>query len=81
MQVQLITPEKILFEGEAAYVQIPGTEGEFGVMPGHAPEVSTLQEGIVGVELASGERKEFSVTGGIAEVVPERCRLLVEVAA
>lgn len=81
MKLQVITPEKILFEGEASYVQIPGTEGEFGVLDGHAPVVSTLKEGVVTVDLASGEKKEFSVTGGVAEVVPERCTLLVEVAA
>jgi len=80
MQLQLITPEKILFEGEAKYISVPGTLGEFGVLPGHEPFVSTLQPGIVSVDLASGERKEFPVTGGIAEIVPEKCVLLVDVA-
>ena len=78
MQVQLITPEKTLFEGEAAYVQVPGAEGEFGVMPGHAPLVSTLQAGVVAVELTGGERREFPVASGVAEVLPERVTLLVE---
>jgi F-type H+-transporting ATPase subunit epsilon len=80
MQLQLITPEKILFEGDAKYISVPGTMGEFGVLPGHEPFVSTLQAGTVGVELASGEKKEFPVTGGIAEIVPEKCVLLVDVA-
>jgi F-type H+-transporting ATPase subunit epsilon len=80
MKLQLITPEKILFEGDAAYIGIPGTEGEFGVLDGHAPVLSTLKEGVVTVELASGEKREFAVVSGVAEVVPERCTLLVEVA-
>ena len=80
MKLQLITPEKILFEGNASYIQIPGAEGEFGVLDGHAPTVATLKEGVVAVELASGEKREFAITGGVAEVVPERCTLLVEVA-
>ena len=78
MQLQLITPEKILFEGEAHYVSAPGTMGDFGVLPGHAPFISTLKEGMVMVDLASGERKEFSIGGGIAEVLPDKCLLLVD---
>jgi F-type H+-transporting ATPase subunit epsilon len=78
---QLITPEKIFFEGEASYVQVPGAEGEFGVMVGHMPFISTLKPGIVGIELPGGGRKEFTVTGGIAEVTAERCTLLVEKAS
>jgi len=79
MHLQLITPEKILFEGEATYIGIPGSEGDFGVLDGHAATIATLKEGVVMVDLANGEKKEFAVTGGVAEVVPERCTLLVEV--
>lgn len=78
MQLQLITPEKILFEGDASYIGIPGTEGDFGVLDGHAPLISTLKEGVVSVELANGEKKEFPILRGVAEVVPEHCTLLVE---
>ncbi len=78
MQVQLISPEKTLFEGEAAYVQVPGVMGEFGVLPNHAPFISTLKAGNVSVDLAGGEKKEFAVTGGVAEVQAERVTILVE---
>jgi len=78
MIVQLITPEKIIFDGQADYVQVPGAEGEFGVMPGHMLFISTLKEGEVQITLADGEKKTFPVTGGIAEVTPQRCTLLVE---
>lgn len=78
MQVQLITPEKILFAGDATYVQIPGKMGEFGVLPNHAPFISTLREGTIGVDVEGGARKEFHVTSGVAEVLPDRVTLLVE---
>ena len=71
MHLQLITPEKILFEGEATYIGIPGSEGDFGVLDGHAATIATLKEGVVTVDLANGEKKEFAVTGGVAEVVPK----------
>lgn len=78
MQVQLITPEKILFEGAASYVQVPGALGEFGVFPGHEPLISTLSPGMVAIELSNGEKREFPVASGVAEVLPERVTLLVE---
>jgi F-type H+-transporting ATPase subunit epsilon len=80
MQVKLITPEKILFEGEASYVQVCGSQGEFGVLPNHAPLISTLKEGNIAIDLKNGEKKEFHVTGGVAEVLPEQVTLLVETA-
>lgn len=78
MQLKLITPEKIYFEGAIASVQVPGSEGDFGVLPGHAPFVSTLKEGVVAIELAGGDSKRVSVSGGIAEVTPEQCTILAE---
>lgn len=78
MKVQLITPERILFEGDAAYVQVCGSQGEFGVLPNHAPFISTLKEGNIAIDLSSGEKKEFHVISGVAEVLPERVTLLVE---
>lgn len=80
MQIKLITPEKILFEGEASYVQVCGSQGEFGVLPNHAPLISTLKEGNIAIDLKSGEKKQFHVTGGVAEVLPEQVTLLVETA-
>ena len=78
MQVQLITPEKILFDGAANYVQVCGAMGEFGVLPNHAPLVSALKAGKVAVELAGGERKEFEVSGGVAEVQAGKVTILVD---
>ena len=81
MHLQLITPEKILFEGAVTQAQLPGSEGEFGVLPGHAPTIATLQEGTVAIDPEGDARLEFAISGGVAEVTPERVTLLVTVAA
>ncbi len=78
MHLQLITPEKILFSGEVELATIPGTEGDFGVMTGHAPFISTLREGTITLALPGGEQRTVAVKGGIAEIVPERGTLLIE---
>lgn len=80
MQVKLITPEKIFFSGDAVQVDAPGTEGVFGVLPGHAPFISTLKAGLVNIELAGGEHKRFVVLSGLAEINPESVTILAEVA-
>ncbi len=77
MQVQLITPEATFFSGDAQLVQVPGTLGDFGVLDGHAPFLSTIRPGVITIETAEGARK-MAVAGGIAEVQPERLILLAE---
>src|SRR5882724_7697272 len=63
----LVSPEKLLFSGEVDQVDVPGTEGEFGVLAGHAPIVSALRPGIMTV-FVNGERQRMVVLGGFAEV-------------
>ncbi len=59
MQVEIITPESNIFSGEAVSVQLPGLDGSFQILTGHAPIISALQNGAVKVELpASFEREE-----------------------
>lgn len=78
MQLQLITPEKIFFEGDIVQVNIPGTEGEFGVLVGHAPFVSTLKRGVVLVDGADGKQRVILVSGGVAEVNQTQVVVLAE---
>lgn len=80
MQVQIITPEKVLLSADAEMVTIPGTEGDFGVLIGHAPFISTLRPGIITIDLAGGEKRKVAVISGIAEAVPTRCTVLAETA-
>jgi F-type H+-transporting ATPase subunit epsilon len=75
----LVSPEKIAFSGEVDQVDIPGTEGDFGVMAGHAPMVATLRPGIMTV-YSGGKQEKIVVLGGLAEVSPKGLTVLADVA-
>jgi F-type H+-transporting ATPase subunit epsilon len=66
-QFDLVSPEKLLFSGEVTQVDVPGTEGDFGVLAGHAPIVTTLRPGILVIYRDGGELRVV-VNGGFAEV-------------
>ncbi len=76
--VELVTPEEIVFSGEAEMVQAPGAEGEFGVLAGHAPLVVLLQPGLVKIRGRSHDTRAVFITGGVAEVNPTGCILLAD---
>ena len=63
----LVSPEKLLFSGDVDQVDVPGTEGDFGVLAGHAPLVSALRPGIMTV-MVNGQAQRMVVLGGFAEV-------------
>jgi len=75
----LVSPEKLLFSGEVQQVDVPGAEGDFGVLAGHAPVVTTLRPGILTVHDANGER-QIVVLGGFAEVSAEGLTVLADIA-
>src|ERR1700681_1733580 len=76
---ELASPARLVFSGEVEQVDVPGAEGDFGVLAGHAPMVSTLRPGILTVHGASGEQK-IVVLGGFAEVSAEGLTVLADVA-
>src|SRR5215212_1644360 len=67
--LDLVSPEKLLFSGEVDQVDVPGSEGDFGVLAGHAPLVATLRPGILTIYREAGALKVV-VNGGFAEVGP-----------
>lgn len=75
----LVSPEKLLFSGDVEQVDVPGAEGDFGVLANHAPFVATLRPGILTVHAAGGEKK-IVVLGGFVEVSAEGLTVLAEVA-
>jgi F-type H+-transporting ATPase subunit epsilon len=75
----LVSPEKIAFSGEVDQVDIPGAEGDFGVLAGHAPVVAAVRPGIITVTVGSEHRK-IIVLGGLAEVSEKGLTLLADVA-
>ncbi|MEB3702646.1 ATP synthase F1 complex subunit epsilon [Candidatus Bealeia paramacronuclearis] len=73
----LVSPEKILFEKEVSMVVVPGIDGDIGVLPQHAPLLTTLRPGIVTVYEGDNVLVKIFVDGGFSEITPERCTALV----
>jgi F-type H+-transporting ATPase subunit epsilon len=74
----LVSPEKLLLSEEVEMVVVPGAEGDFGVLIGHAPLISTLRPGVIGTYTGDKVDKCIFVAGGFAEVTGERCTVLAE---
>ncbi|HEC91372.1 MAG TPA: ATP synthase F1 subunit epsilon, partial [Alphaproteobacteria bacterium] len=72
------TPARLLVSEQASMVVMPGGEGDFGVLPGHAPLISTIRPGALSIHKEGGEVLAYFVSGGFAEAGPERCALLAE---
>jgi F-type H+-transporting ATPase subunit epsilon len=75
----LVSPEKLVFAGEVNQVDVPGAEGDFGVLADHAPQVSTLRPGVLTIFGDGGEQR-IVVNGGFAEVGPAGLTVLAEMA-
>ena len=76
---ELVSPEKLLFSGDVQQVDVPGVEGDFGVLADHAPMVTTLRPGILTVHSAGGAQK-IVVLGGFAEVSSAGLTVLADLA-
>ena len=75
----LVSPEKVLFSGEVSQVDVPGSEGDFGVLAAHAPLVTTLRPGIL-VVYSERDAQRIVVDGGFAEVSPAGLTVLANLA-
>ena len=75
----LVSPEKLVFSGEVDQVDIPGTEGDFGVLAGHAPIIAGIRPGILTV-ITGANREKIIIHGGIAEYSEKGLTVLAEVA-
>ena len=75
----LVSPEKLAFSGEVDQVDIPGVEGDFGVLAGHAPVVALIRPGVLTVT-AGGTQQKIIVLGGLAEVSDNGLTVLADVA-
>jgi F-type H+-transporting ATPase subunit epsilon len=80
LHFELVSPERLLFSGDVAEVDIPGTEGDMGILPGHAPVLSTLRPGVITVTKDGGAKERIFVRGGFAEVNSQGLTVLAEVA-
>jgi F-type H+-transporting ATPase subunit epsilon len=75
----LVSPEKLAFSGEVDQVDVPGVEGDFGVLAGHAPVVASIRPGILTIT-AGGTHQKIIVLGGLAEVSDKGLTVLADVA-
>ena len=77
-KLEIITPTQTMINEEVGMVVVPGSEGHFGVLPLHAHTLSTLDRGIVTVYENNDASNEIIIDGGIADVTPQGCSILVE---
>ena len=75
---ELVTPERMVLSQDASQVVVPGVEGEFTVLPGHAPVISALRPGVVDATLGDARSIRVFVKGGFAEVDADRVTVLAE---
>lgn len=76
-KIELVSPERVLLSGEATEVIVPGLEGDFTVLAGHAPVISALRPGILDIQQGSSRRRIY-VRGGFAEVDPTQLTILAQ---
>jgi F-type H+-transporting ATPase subunit epsilon len=78
IQLEIVTPEKAVVSDDAQIVVAPGSLGEFGVLSGHTPFMTTLKVGSVRYDDASGQERYIFVSGGFAEALPNKVTILAE---
>lgn len=77
LHFEFVSPESVLFSGDVDQVDLPGSEGDMGILPGHAPLVTTLRPGIVTI-FRGGQREPVVVIGGFAEASPKGLTVLAD---
>jgi len=78
VQFELVSPERLIVSAEVEMVVVPGTGGNFGVLPGHSPLISTIRPGTIDIYQGGAVSERIFIVGGLAEVTPERCTVLAD---
>ncbi|WP_297096960.1 ATP synthase F1 subunit epsilon [uncultured Draconibacterium sp.] len=78
MHLEIITPDKKVFEGDVSLIQLPGSKGGFEILKNHAPIISTLEKGVLRIKETNGEEQQFEVDGGVIENKANKIIVLVE---
>jgi F-type H+-transporting ATPase subunit epsilon len=78
VQLEIVTPTKLLVTEEADMVVVPGGDGDFGVLPGHAPLLSSVRPGVIDIHENGAVKTRYFIAGGFAEVDPEKCVILAD---
>jgi F-type H+-transporting ATPase subunit epsilon len=77
LHFEFVSPERVLFSGDVDQVDLPGAEGDMGILPLHAPMVTALRPGVVAI-ISQGRREEVVVVGGFAEMSPAGLTILAD---
>lgn len=80
LNVRVVSPERLVFEGPAASVVAPAWDGQVGVLPGHAPFITLLGHGALDIDLPGGGGERFHVAGGALKVLDNQITILTEYA-
>ena len=78
MEVEIITPDKNIFKGEAKFVSVPGIDGSLGILDNHAPLITTLVAGNVLLRKEDNSEENIEVKGGVLEVLKNKVIILAE---
>jgi F-type H+-transporting ATPase subunit epsilon len=78
VEFELVAPERLLVSTQVEMVVVPGAEGDFGVLPGHAPFISPVRTGVIDIYVNGAIDRRIFVSGGFAEVTPRRCTVLAD---
>ncbi len=78
MHLEIITPDKKLFEDEVQYISLPGIDGGFGILDRHAPLISALKKGTVKITDKLSAKHNFEINGGVVEVLNNKVVILAE---
>ncbi len=76
LHLRIISPAAVVVDAHVPSAEIPGTEGDFGVLPGHAPFFSMIRPGVIDVLFADGIHRRFFAASGYADVTPQSCTVI-----
>jgi F-type H+-transporting ATPase subunit epsilon len=80
LRVRVVSPDRIVFDGEGSAVVAPAWDGQVGILPGHAPMLALVGSGVLSVERAGGGSDAFHVAGGVLKVERNQVTVLTEYA-
>ncbi len=78
MLLEIISPDKKLYEGEVKSIVLPGIDGSFGILDKHAPLISALKKGEIQITVTETQKENFQVNGGVVEVLNNKVIVLAE---
>lgn len=79
LKLKIVSPEKIVFDGEIESVVVPGTAGQFEILVNHSPIISSLEKGVVTFVKVGGEKVSLDVNGGFVSVKKNKVNVCVEI--